>query len=98
MSGPRLSRHPTGPWAILAETLTQRRRALGMTQKQAADLSDLSEKALRDIESGKVAPRLGALVAVAEALALDLTLSPRSTRNQLPTSAVIIRRDRALDG
>jgi transcriptional regulator with XRE-family HTH domain len=63
-----------------------------MTQRQAADLSDLSEKALRDIESGTVAPRLGALVAIAETLGLDLALIPRGGQQTLPPNSLIIQR------
>jgi DNA-binding XRE family transcriptional regulator len=76
----------------LASTIAKRRRVLDMTQRQAADLSDLSEKALRDIESGKVAPRLGALVSIAETLGLDLALIPRNARQTLPEDSLIIQR------
>jgi len=94
---PRRSRSPVGPWAGLATALAQRRHQLGMTQRTAADLSDLSEKAFRDIESGKVAPRLGALVAIAEALGLDLALISRSERPNLPPTTLIIEKEEDLE-
>jgi transcriptional regulator with XRE-family HTH domain len=93
VSQPRVSRPPTGPWAELASTLARRRITLGMTQRQAASLSDLSEKALRDIESGTVAPRLGALVAIAETLGMDVALTPYNARRALPPNTLIIQRE-----
>jgi transcriptional regulator with XRE-family HTH domain len=92
MTGPRVGRRATGPWSDLASAIATRRRLLDMTQREAADLSDLSEKALRDIESGTVAPRLGALVSIAEALGLDLALIPHSARPALPDNSLIIKR------
>ena len=93
MSDPRASGQIAAkPWADLARLIKTRRALLGLTQRQAADLSGLSEKALRDIESAGVSPRLGALVAIAEALGLDLALIPRGTRTPLPPEAVIIKR------
>jgi hypothetical protein len=68
-----------------------------MTQRETADLSDLSEKALRDIESGRVAPGLGALVALGETLGLDVALIPRGAQPALPLppGGLIIRREGA---
>jgi DNA-binding XRE family transcriptional regulator len=63
-----------------------------MTQRQAANLSDLSEKALRDIESGTVGPRLSALVAIAETLGLDVALTPHNARPTLPPGTLIVQR------
>jgi transcriptional regulator with XRE-family HTH domain len=80
------------PWADLARLIKSRRALLALSQRQAADLSDLSEKALRDIESGRVAPRLGALLAIAETLGLDLALIPRETRGPMPPEAVVLHR------
>lgn len=90
---PRASRPPQGRWAQLADALAGRRRLLGLTQREAADLSDLCEKAVRDIESGAVAPRVGALVAVAASLGLDLVLVPSSHRRELPPGALRLRPD-----
>jgi DNA-binding XRE family transcriptional regulator len=64
-----------------------------MTQREAADLSDLSEKALRDIESGQVAPRLGALVAIARTLGLDLALVPRGLGQAYAPGSLVIQRE-----
>jgi len=89
---PQPGHPPAKPWAELARVIKARRALLGLTQRQAAELSDLSEKALRDIESGAVAPRLGALLAIAETLGLDLALIPRGSRMPLPPAAVIIER------
>ncbi len=95
MSQPRLGRAPEGPWSDLATTLAQRRLLLGMTQREAADLSDLSEKALRDIESGQVAPRLGALTAIARTLGLDLALVPRGQGQTYVPGSLLIQPDTA---
>lgn len=67
-----------------------------MTQLEAADLSDLAEKTLRSIESGKVAPGLAALVPLAETLGFDVSLTPRNTRASLPAGTVVIRREGGL--
>lgn len=56
-----------------------RRKELGLTQPDLADLAGVSVRFLRDLESGKDTVRLDKLVAVLEILGLRLTVAPRST-------------------
>ncbi len=61
----------------LAAALRSRRRELGLTQAELADLSGVSERSVRALEAGKETARIDTLVAVAESLGLRLTTVPR---------------------
>lgn len=55
-----------------------RRRALRLTQQDLADLSGVSVRFIRDVEHGKQSIQLDSLVAVLEALGLELQLAVRA--------------------
>lgn len=56
----------------LGAQLRARRRALGLTQDEVAELAATTQRTVSVLESGKPTARLDVLVAVAEALGLEL--------------------------
>ncbi len=66
-----------GDYLNLSETgkiVRERRRILGIDQKTAAELSGISVHTFSDIESGKGNPSVKVLVAVLDALGLELRI------------------------
>ncbi len=63
----------------LAHDVRQRRRALRLTQGDAADLAGVSERFVRLVESGKNSVRLDKLSSLLEALGLELRAAVRQT-------------------
>lgn len=61
----------------LGAVLRARRRELGLTQLETAQLADVSTRVLSDLENGRETVRLDILTAVATALGLVLNLSVR---------------------
>lgn len=59
----------------LGATLRARRRELGLTQLETADLADISARVLSDLENGRETVRLDILNAVAKALGLSVGLT-----------------------
>lgn len=55
--------------------ISKRRKALGVNQKELAVLCGVSEHALCNLESGAGNPTLKLVMAVAEALGLELNLT-----------------------
>ncbi len=55
-----------------------RRRDLGLRQDEAADLAGVSERFIREVESGKPTVRLDKLVALLDALGLQLDVRSRT--------------------
>lgn len=55
-----------------AHALLQRRHMLGLTQAQAAERCDLSERGYQKIEQGEVVPRLDTVGRIARELGVDL--------------------------
>ena len=64
------------PW--LSEVATQR-RALGLRQADLAALAGVSERFVRELESGKASVRLDKLEPVLDVLGLRLVVAPRET-------------------
>ncbi|MHA6509969.1 type II toxin-antitoxin system Y4mF family antitoxin [Tessaracoccus sp. Y1736] len=58
----------------LATTVVNRRRALGLTQLDAADLAGVSERFVRAVEAGKVSVQFDKLRALLDTLGLELTV------------------------
>jgi DNA-binding XRE family transcriptional regulator len=58
----------------IGKQVRQRRRILGIDQKTAAELSNVSVHTLSDIESGKGNPSIKVLSAVLDALGLKLQI------------------------
>ncbi len=63
----------------LAHDVRQRRKELGLTQVDAAELAGVSERFVRLVESGKVSVRLDKLEALLGALGLELRAELRRT-------------------
>lgn len=63
--------------ATLAATVRARRKELGLTQQDVADLGGLSAKFVRDLEGGKSTVRLDKLRDVLTVLGLELTAQVR---------------------
>lgn len=62
----------------IGEHTRRRRRALGLPQRDLADLADVSERFVREVENDKPTLRLDKLVAVLDALGLELDVRRRS--------------------
>lgn len=58
----------------IGELIRDRRRILGIDQKTAAELSNVSVHTLSDIESGKGNPSVKVLAAVLDVLGLELRI------------------------
>lgn len=57
--------------------LVERRKVLGVTQSEVAELSGISVHSLCNLESGKGNPTLKSLLAVADVLGLELNMAVR---------------------
>jgi HTH-type transcriptional regulator / antitoxin HipB len=60
----------------VAAALRARRRSLGLTQEDVADLAGVSARFVHTVEAGKSSLRLDALLRVLEVLGLGLALVP----------------------
>ncbi len=63
----------------LAAEVRGRRRALGLSQQDLADLAGVSERFVRFVEQGKPSIQLDALLGVLDALGLELVVRRRGT-------------------
>jgi HTH-type transcriptional regulator/antitoxin HipB len=63
-----------GAVAAAGAVVRARRKDLGLTQEEVAELAGVSARTLHAIEAGKVTIRLDALLAVLSALGLQLRL------------------------
>lgn len=63
----------------LAQDVRRRRRELGLTQVDAAELAGVSERFVRLVEGGKDSVRLDKLEALLETLGLELRAGVRQT-------------------
>lgn len=63
----------------LPQDVRRRRRELGLTQVDAAELAGVSERFVRLVEGGKASVRLDKLEALLETLGLELRAGVRQT-------------------
>lgn len=63
--------------ASIGAQVRQRRRSLGLTQDDVADLAGASPRFIGALEAGKTTFRVDKLAAVLEALGLELSVSVR---------------------
>lgn len=63
----------------LLAAVRSRRKELGLTQQELADLSGVSTRFLHDVENGKVTVQFDLLLAVADTLGLQLHWHVRQT-------------------
>jgi HTH-type transcriptional regulator / antitoxin HipB len=61
----------------LGQQVRERRRSLRLTQDSLADLAGCSTRFVRALEAGKPTVRLDKLLAVLDALGLELSAQPR---------------------
>jgi HTH-type transcriptional regulator / antitoxin HipB len=64
----------------ITRTIRERRRSLGLTQDELADLAGCSPRFIRALEAGKKSVQLDKLLQVLEVLGLELRTVPRETR------------------
>lgn len=69
-------------FAAIAEQVASRRRDLGLSQAELAELTATTQSAIARLESGGRPPRIDTLLRIANALDCDLNveLRPRTTR------------------
>lgn len=73
MAGPRRRREPsTGPLAPLGALAAERRRLLGLTQRDAAELAGVGVSSVHAVEAGSDRLTLTVLLRILEALGLQL--------------------------
>ena len=53
---------------IVGENIAERRRRLGLSQKELADRLNITQDAMARMEKGKIAPKMGRLLDIAENL------------------------------
>ena len=69
-------------FAQIAEQVVKERKALGLSQKELAELTGTTQSAIARLESGGRPPRIDTLLRIAEALDCELIvqLRPRTER------------------
>ena len=69
-------------FARVADQVTSERKALGLSQKELAELTGTTQSAIARLESGGRPPRIDTLLRIAEALDCELIveLRPRTKR------------------
>ncbi|KRE78952.1 helix-turn-helix transcriptional regulator [Arthrobacter sp. Soil762] len=65
----------------LLSEVRSRRISLGLTQQDLADLAGVSERFVRFVEQGKPSVQLDSLLAVLDAVGLELRLATRTSKN-----------------
>lgn len=70
---------PTGSSQVteLSQTFRERRRTLGLTQEELADLAEVSLRFVNSLEAGKTSVQLDKVLAVIDALGLELDVRLR---------------------
>ena len=61
----------------IGRIVAERRKELGITQEELADLTGLSTRAIGQLELAQTSPRLSSLHTVLDALGLELTITTR---------------------
>jgi transcriptional regulator with XRE-family HTH domain len=69
-------------FARIADQIADRRRELGLSQKQLAELTGTTQSAIARLESGGRPPRIDTLLRITNALdcELEVRLRPRTTK------------------
>lgn len=90
----RSERAGQGPLGDLGLVAAQRRRALGMTQRELASLVEVSERSIQSLEVGKPTMRADVLIKVLDGLGLALVAMPKSVARRHESSASVVVRSR----
>ena len=64
--------------SLIIDSPIEQRRRIGMTQKELANASSLTQSVIARLESKKATPQLDTLVKVASALGCDIAVVPAS--------------------
>ena len=84
----RLAHVGDGGWlfAQIAEQVADRRRELGLSQQQLAEITGTTQSAIARLESGGRPPRIDTLLRITSALdcELEVNLRPRTTKGETP--------------
>lgn len=59
----------------ISESLTLRRKELGVSQAQLADICGISVHTLSNVEAGNGNPTIGSLMKIADALGMDIAMT-----------------------
>jgi HTH-type transcriptional regulator/antitoxin HipB len=59
----------------IASVARQRRHSLGLTQVELADLAEVSERLIRDLEGGRLTIRTDKLLAILATLGLEIKIN-----------------------
>lgn len=68
----------TDSCALIIDSLIKQRHQKGMTQKELAQASSLTQSVIARLESKKATPQLDTLLKVANALDCNITVIPRA--------------------
>lgn len=68
--------HHLDPATEIGAAIRRARREAGLTQQQLGELSGVSDRMLRDIESGAGSPALRSVLTVLTVLGLHVTVTP----------------------
>ena len=66
--------------ALIIDSLIEQRRSKGMTQKELAEASSLTQSVIARLESKKATPQIDTLLKVASALGCDIAVVPAAKR------------------
>lgn len=73
--------------SLLGTAIRARRVALALTQQDLAELAGVATRTVHEIERGKPSIRLSGVIAVLDALGLELTLRVRGAGGSWPAAA-----------
>ena len=65
--------------SAIISAMIQQRNALGISQRDLAELCDIPQSSVARIESSKTTPRLDTLIKICNQLGLTLSVSPSAT-------------------
>lgn len=65
----------------VSKVVRQRRRSLSLTQVELADLAEVSERLIRDLEGGRLTVRTDKLLAILAALGLEIKIMRNQGEN-----------------
>lgn len=68
--------HHLDPATEIGAAIRRARKEAGLTQQQLGELSGVSDRTLRDIESGAGSPALRSVLSVLTVLGLQVTVTP----------------------
>jgi y4mF family transcriptional regulator len=67
--------------SIIGQTIKQRRKELGITQADLAELADISKNTLYKLERGQLNPSLDILTKLARVLGMELKLEVKKNQH-----------------